>query len=47
MELALLEAEHDLNISSLTLSRCPDYMHHANPETPIEETMRALAELKA
>jgi hypothetical protein len=24
-----------------------DYMHHANPTTPIEETMRALAELKA
>jgi hypothetical protein len=24
-----------------------DYMHSANPETPIEETMRALAELKA
>ncbi|KAK0631015.1 NADP-dependent oxidoreductase domain-containing protein [Bombardia bombarda] len=23
------------------------YMHHANPETPIEETMRALAELKS
>ncbi|KAM5345679.1 hypothetical protein ACJ41O_011540 [Fusarium nematophilum] len=23
------------------------YMHHANPETPIEETMRALAELQA
>lgn len=25
----------------------PDYMHHANPKTPIEETMRALAELKS
>ena len=24
-----------------------DYVHHVNPETPIEETMRALAELKA
>jgi aryl-alcohol dehydrogenase-like predicted oxidoreductase len=24
-----------------------DYMHHANPKTPIEETMRALVELKA
>jgi aryl-alcohol dehydrogenase-like predicted oxidoreductase len=24
-----------------------DYMHHANPKTPIEDTMRALAELKA
>jgi aryl-alcohol dehydrogenase-like predicted oxidoreductase len=24
-----------------------DYLHHANPETPIEETMRALAELQA
>jgi aryl-alcohol dehydrogenase-like predicted oxidoreductase len=24
-----------------------DYVHNANPETPIEETMRALAELKA
>ena len=24
-----------------------DYMHHANPKTPIEETMRALAELQA
>ncbi|KAK7419779.1 hypothetical protein QQX98_003151 [Neonectria punicea] len=23
------------------------YMHHANPKTPIEETMRAMAELKA
>ena len=23
------------------------YMHRANPETPIEETMRAMAELKA
>lgn len=23
-----------------------DYMHHANPKTPIEETMRALVELK-
>ncbi|KAH8649725.1 NADP-dependent oxidoreductase domain-containing protein [Tricladium varicosporioides] len=23
------------------------YLHHANPETPIEETMRALAELKS
>jgi aryl-alcohol dehydrogenase-like predicted oxidoreductase len=24
-----------------------DYMHHANPKTPIEETVRAMAELKA
>jgi aryl-alcohol dehydrogenase-like predicted oxidoreductase len=24
-----------------------DYMHHANPKTPIEETMRAMVELKA
>ena len=24
-----------------------DYMHHANPKTPIEETMRALVELQA
>lgn len=24
-----------------------DYMHHANPKTPIEETVRALAELQA
>lgn len=24
-----------------------DYMHHANPKTPIEDTMRALAELQA
>ena len=24
-----------------------DYLHSANPETPIEETMRAMAELKA
>lgn len=24
-----------------------DYLHNANPETPIEETMRALVELKA
>lgn len=23
------------------------YMHRANPKTPIEETMRAMAELKA
>ena len=24
-----------------------DYMHHANPKTPIEETVRALVELQA
>ena len=29
------------------LFRCTDYMHHANPKTPIEETMRALKELQA
>lgn len=23
-----------------------DYVHHVNPETPIEQTMRALVELK-
>jgi hypothetical protein len=25
----------------------PDYLHRPNADTPIEETMRALAELKA
>lgn len=31
---------------SLLSMNLVDYMHRANPETPIEETMRALAELK-
>ncbi len=31
----------------LTSLRLSDYMHNANPETPIEETMRAMAELQA
>ncbi|KAE8446368.1 hypothetical protein EG329_012117 [Mollisiaceae sp. DMI_Dod_QoI] len=36
-----------LGIESIDLWRFQNYMHHANPKTPIEETMRALAELKA
>lgn len=31
----------------LTMPGFPDYVHSVNPETPIEETMRALAELQA
>ncbi|MCJ1304107.1 hypothetical protein MMC08_006919 [Hypocenomyce scalaris] len=40
---ACAESLRILGIDSIDLY----YMHHANPETPIEETMRALAELKA
>ncbi|KAF2714101.1 Aldo/keto reductase [Pleomassaria siparia CBS 279.74] len=40
---AIAESLRKLDIEYIDLY----YMHHANPETPIEETMRALAELKA
>jgi aryl-alcohol dehydrogenase-like predicted oxidoreductase len=31
----------------MQLTDSTDYAHRLNPETPVEETMRALAELKA
>lgn len=31
----------------LNHDHAPDYLHAVNPKTPIEESMRALAELKA
>ncbi|KAF2807001.1 Aldo/keto reductase, partial [Mytilinidion resinicola] len=40
---ACAESLRVLEIDSIDLY----YMHHANPKTPIEETMRALVELKA
>jgi aryl-alcohol dehydrogenase-like predicted oxidoreductase len=47
IDLCKFVASPPLNTDHRLCSDVPDYVHSVNPETPIEETMRALAELQA